>query len=169
MWSESQPTAYQLELHRQHVARRARMRRPPPPPPPPLQRATFAPSVPRIEVEPPERDAACNACMPASVLKRTKTQQAKAILAIVAAHYRQPVEVMTMASRQRAYAYVRFAAMWFLHKYLGYSTVKSGRLLNRDHTSVMNGLRKMEILLWNEAFAADFALLEAKVRERIGG
>jgi chromosomal replication initiation ATPase DnaA len=52
------------------------------------------------------------------------------------------------AKRTRDFAYARFAVMRALYQRIGHSLPRIGRLCGgRDHTSVLNGIRKSDKLL----------------------
>lgn len=74
--------------------------------------------------------------------------RARHILLAVANHYDVGIEQLRGDSRRRKIVWPRFVACWLMHEMLGYSTIKIGRALgDRDHTTVMNALNRVEDLI----------------------
>ena len=61
------------------------------------------------------------------------------------------VEEITGPSRARPLTWLRFAIMAEMRG-RGLSLPTIGRLLHRDHTTILHGLRQAEVLRGNEAF-----------------
>lgn len=167
MWSEAAPTPYQLELHREHQARRARMG-------PRLvvmpTRAEIV-SAPRRQVGAP--DHKCAHCRPPAVIvigRDARVFPMGAIVDICAEFFAVKRAEIRSPRRTKTLCDARHCAMWLLRKYTTRSTTDIGRFLgDRDHTTVLHGVKRVDERLTRAEFAADFARLEARVRERIGG
>lgn len=67
----------------------------------------------------------------------------RAVEEAIASAAKVTVEDMRSHNRTEAYAQARMA-VWFIAKdHLGYSYSKIGRVYNRDHTTIISGVRKM--------------------------
>jgi chromosomal replication initiation ATPase DnaA len=68
------------------------------------------------------------------------------IVTAVAAEFGTTREHLMGESRDAGVVLARWAAMTLAHRLLGYSTPRIGRLLRRDHTTVLHGIRRIAAL-----------------------
>jgi chromosomal replication initiator protein len=66
------------------------------------------------------------------------------VLQLVADHYGLTVTDLVGPSRQRQVMRPRHVAMYLLHEHLGLSYVSIGKLLRRDHSTVIFGVRRIQ-------------------------
>lgn len=59
----------------------------------------------------------------------------------VAAKHAVPMRELTGPAKHRSLAYIRQEAMWSARQTTGASFPEIGRVLNRDHTTVIHGVR----------------------------
>ncbi len=62
----------------------------------------------------------------------------------IAERHGLPVEAVMGRCRQREYVLARQEAMWVLRNRLGDSLPRIGRLMGRDHTTILHGIRAHE-------------------------
>lgn len=87
------------------------------------------------------------------------------VLRAVAAEFGCPLEDLLGDRRTAEIALARHAAAALGQRVLGYSLPKLGRLLRRDHTSVLYGVRRIAALCAEDAgFAARMDGLAAAIR-----
>ncbi len=83
----------------------------------------------------------------------------RATVCIVARHFGIPPAALTGAARLRRLVVARWIVMRICVEVGGYTAARAGRLLGRDHTTVLYGLRELAALL-----ARDAALTDAVAR-----
>ena len=85
-------------------------------------------------------------------------------------HYRINVKDLKSASRARPFVTARQMAMYLIHKNLGKSLVEIGKHFgNRDHTTVLNALRRIEDQLSKDAeLKKDFGDLQSRIHNLTG-
>lgn len=76
------------------------------------------------------------------------------IVTACAAEFGVTREQLIGESRQASIVLARFAAMALGHRLLGYSLPRLGRLLRRDHTTVLNGIRRMTAMTQDDPHLA---------------
>ena len=80
------------------------------------------------------------------------------IVAAVAKAFDVPADKLMSHCRKRVYAWPRFALYRLLSECMKWSTVRIGAVCKRDHTTVMNGLARIKVLLAADPeFAAAYA------------
>lgn len=79
---------------------------------------------------------------PRSPRQRSHGLAASEVVAVVAAHFGVTAGELISASRRREVTEARQAAMLVLHDHMGYSYSDVGRMLDRDHTTVMAGVAR---------------------------
>lgn len=84
-------------------------------------------------------------------------------LAVTARQFHIPVEVICSAWRHAPVVRARFAAIWLMRQ-SGYSLPMIGRLLRRDHTSILHAERRARRLLDSDM---DFSRRVAKASVRL--
>lgn len=85
-------------------------------------------------------------------------KRARAILCRVAQHYQVKTADIRSKNRHQTLVTIRWVAMWLMYR-AGGSTPQIGRWLDRDHTTVMSGLRQIR----------DMAAKYPDVRETLEG
>jgi len=92
----------------------------------------------------------------------------RSIQTVVARRYGVTVTDIT-SKRQGAVVRPRHVAMWIARQVTGHSLPEIGRAFgNRDHTSILHALRRIEALLATEAAAGIWALLSEVDRGKAG-
>lgn len=66
------------------------------------------------------------------------------VILFVAQYFDIPAEVIRGESREREVVYVRQVAYYLLKTKYGFSYSTIGKLFDRDHTTVIHGVRKIE-------------------------
>ena len=91
------------------------------------------------------------------------------IIGIVAGYYGVEREcVMSHSKRSKMPSHARHVAMYLSRTLTRHSLPEIGRSFDRDHTSVLGGVRKIETLLQSdEALKADIDLLSARFSSRV--
>jgi chromosomal replication initiator protein len=89
---------------------------------------------------------------------------------LVSEQYRINVKDLKCASRARPFVTARQIAMYLIHKNLGKSLVEIGKHFgNRDHTTVLNALRRIEDQLTKDAeIKKDLADLQTRIHNLTG-
>lgn len=89
------------------------------------------------------------------------------ILQLVAAELDLLPELIRGVSRQRELVHARWLVMTLAQRCLGYSLPRIGRLMQRDHTSVLHGIRSLAALARADAtLAARIEALAARLSPR---
>jgi hypothetical protein len=100
----------------------------------------------------------------ATLPKRTSPRLLIAdIQQIVAAYYRVQPTSMTSADRRRRIVRARQVAMYLSCELTQHSIAEVGRRFNRDHTTVLHALKKVEEGMDDRKFNGDIALLRTKL------
>ena len=71
----------------------------------------------------------------------------RAILEEVSDHYRISIDEMKSDSRKARITFPRQVAMWRMSEELHRAYAEIGRFLNRDHTTVLHAVRKIDALI----------------------
>lgn len=88
----------------------------------------------------------------------------RGIVTACAAEFNITLEQLIGESRQAPIVLARFAAMALASRLLGYSLPRIGRLLRRDHTTVLNGIRRITAMAEDDpALAARLDRLAASL------
>lgn len=88
----------------------------------------------------------------------------KHIMAKVAAFYGLSVLDLKGPFRTKAVCLPRHVAFYLLKEVLGLSLPETGRVMNRDHTTVLHGIRQIKrLILIDGELASDIAHLEAQL------
>lgn len=135
-----QYTQLQIDAHRAHVERQKRMgmfARPtlvatPAPPAPPSPPVVVAPPAP----EPPDRPVSFPA-----------VRRMNVVLCIAAQEFDIRVAEMKGVSRSRDFVVPRQVAIYICSAMFGSSLTAIGRVFNRDHSTVLNAIRKARALI----------------------
>jgi len=89
------------------------------------------------------------------------------VLDVVCAEFVVPRDLVLGIARQADVALARHVAMALGQRCLGYSLPRIGRLLNRDHTTVLHGTRRVARLAQEDAdFAARLDRLANRIQNR---
>jgi chromosomal replication initiator protein len=85
------------------------------------------------------------------------------ILRTVADYYGVECEGVVSKSKSKTLTHSRHVAMFLIRRLTEHSLPEIGRSLNRDHTVVLHGVRRIEALLQSdEKLKADIELLSAR-------
>jgi hypothetical protein len=95
------------------------------------------------------------------------------ILVVVATQWNVGVPSLLGAGRSRCLAYPRFAAMKLISERMGITSTPLGRALNRDHSTILAGLRRAGWLHendadWRQRYDAAEAELKSAETDRAG-
>jgi chromosomal replication initiation ATPase DnaA len=74
---------------------------------------------------------------------RDSGEYAQQLLAAAADHYRVTVNAITSPNRRSVVTHARMVAAWTIRTATGMSYPEIGRLLNKDHTTVMNAVKRV--------------------------
>jgi chromosomal replication initiator protein len=86
------------------------------------------------------------------------------VVDLVAAEFTVPRDLVLGVTRQADAVLARHAAMALAQRCLAYSLPRIGRLLSRDHTTVLHGVRRIARLAQHDpAFAARLDRLAARI------
>lgn len=89
------------------------------------------------------------------------------VLDAVCAEFGAPRDLVLGVARQADVALARHVAMALGQRCLGYSLPRIGKLLHRDHTTVLHGVRRVARLAKDDAeFAARLDRLANRIRNR---
>jgi chromosomal replication initiation ATPase DnaA len=89
------------------------------------------------------------------------------VVDLVAAEFTVPRDLIMGVTRQADAVLARHAAMALAQRCLAYSLPRIGRLLHRDHTTVLHGVRRIARLAAEDAaFAARLDRLAETIRNR---
>lgn len=84
------------------------------------------------------------------------------IMKAVAEAYGITLEDLRSHSRIARLATARAVVCYLLYRYYNYSTMDVGRMVLRDHTSVMHYCRQVEgFYLWPKMYATDLAIINS--------
>jgi hypothetical protein len=120
---------------------KARLNRPAPKPQPAItQPVEVAPPVAPVELP-------VNELVAAFRLVQSKDGLAREIIRDCAAEGNFPIRLLSSDYRNRHIVRLRQKAMYRMHRELGWSLPRIGRMLNRDHTTVLHGVRRHEFNL----------------------
>jgi chromosomal replication initiator protein len=101
-------------------------------------------------------------------IKRTSCPEIERIKELVAAQFRTTVRHLSGPQRYRRLVRARQVAMWLARNTTSHSLPEIGWAFERDHTTVMHGIEKVDEIMGNDpAFAAlVWRLLAAVEAER---
>lgn len=85
-------------------------------------------------------------------LMRLKKQ---VIIDTICEQYETTSDLMASEDRKRESTYPRHLIMYFLFNYAGMDKSHIGRLLNRDHTTVLSGIKTIEKLMATDSLVKD--------------
>ena len=87
--------------------------------------------------------------------KRPPRHPVRLIIAVVAAIFNLPLRTMYSKRRDPRAAKIRFAAYYLAHLHTEYSYPQIGRVFNKDHTTIMHGVKRCkELIEDNSKYAA---------------
>lgn len=89
----------------------------------------------------------CNCGQPVT---KTPKERNDDIIKVVANKYGILSSTILSDARNKLYVHARHEVMYYLHL-KGYSTVQIGKMLNRDHSTVLNGIKQHKIRLERNA------------------
>ncbi|MEI6417475.1 MAG: helix-turn-helix domain-containing protein [Sphingomonadales bacterium] len=78
-----------------------------------------------------------------ATLARAAAPWVQEVIAMIAAEHDVPSAMLLGDRRAVNYARPRFYLAWVLHQVGGYSMTRVGSMLGRDHSSIMNALRRV--------------------------
>lgn len=92
------------------------------------------------------------------------------ILAAVAVAFETSAPAICGPARDKFTSRARFAASYIIRQRLGLSLTEIGRRLgNKDHTTVMNALKRATALMGDPAWRARYDAAEAALARKVGG
>ena len=95
-------------------------------------------------------------------MKGDRYKAALEIMKAVAKAYGVTLEDLRSHSRIARLATARAVVCYLLYRYYNYSLKDVGRMVLRDHSSVMHSVRLVEgFCLWPKMYATDLAIIEA--------
>jgi len=71
----------------------------------------------------------------------------KIIIEIVCKYFSLTFDDVTSSSRKHNTLIARYIIMYFMYNKLQFTKSQIGRIFNRDHTTVINALKQMEIIM----------------------
>lgn len=155
------------ELYNFYRELRARMKAlapPPPPLPPPAPELVEIVEPPAPDPEPrppPEAEPAPTPPVPVPVRLSPPMRR---IIHAAAQEFDMPLEAVCGPSRGRKYIAPRHVAMLLAYELTNFSLCAIGRVLNRDHTSVLHAIRSMRRKIADDPI---LAIKVARVRSRL--
>jgi hypothetical protein len=95
--------------------------------------------------------------------------KAERVLSLVSQTYRFPVAALKSKERTGLLSFARHVACWLLRRHAGLTTTSAGRLLNRDHTSIVHAEERIDRLrVEDPKFAADLNKLIDRMNDVTG-
>ncbi len=137
-------SGYEANLKKRYKSIRTRLyRMPPPPPPPPPIRWTI-----RALLGFPTKSTSVRSSRSERLAKGglakpfTTGHKASLIVRSVAIKHKTTINGLKSKRRNKDVVAARHEVMWRLHKKTALSMPQIGRILNKDHTTVLHGIRK---------------------------
>jgi hypothetical protein len=98
------------------------------------------------------------------------TPSMKMIVEEVAEFYGVPPSAIVGESHRAAFVRARWIATWLADHLTGFSSVRIGRSFgNRDHSTIINGIRKIEAAReTNERLADEIQVIKLRILDRLG-
>lgn len=90
--------------------------------------------------------------------------KAEKIIEIITASTRVDVKKLHSKNREAMPVYARILIYYFLYRHLRINTVELGKMFNRDHSTIVHGLQKLDLLQHkNSHVKKDIEMLNKKI------